>query len=262
MPKKSLRWGVLAVLWAYAAMASALELRIAYNDVDNAPYMTGAGLLPANPPGIAVDLANQAAEKMGVKIVWARVPGKRLLMDVRSGQVDAILMLSYSDERAQDLVYPMKNGQPDKARRIGYLTYSLYRMQGSPVQWDGSRLQGVTGPVGANTGYSVVDTLKQMGLVVEEAKETHQNFKKLMLKRVQAVAAQDIMADYLLSGGAFEGIEKITPQLSGKDYFTAFSKSFASRNPALMEQFWNQLAQLRDKQTQALLPMYVNSAEP
>lgn len=261
MRKPCLRWGVFVALWAYAVLGAAVELRIAYNDVDNAPYMTGAGLLPANPPGIAVDLANQAAEKIGVKIVWERLPGKRLLMDGRSGRIDAILMLSYSDERAQDLVYPMKNGQPDKARRIGYLTYSLYHMQGSPVQWDGSRLQGITGSVGANTGYSVVDALKQMGLVVEEAKETHQNFKKLMLKRVQAVAAQDIMADYLLRGGGFEGVEKITPQLSGKDYYTAFSKSFASRNPALMEQFWSQLAQLRDKQTQALLPLYVNSAE-
>ncbi|WP_374337603.1 substrate-binding periplasmic protein [Leeia sp.] len=250
---------LLLVLLFSSLHIHAEEIRIAINDVDNSPYMVGSGSALSSPPGIAVELANTVAADIGVTLSWQRLPSKRLLLDLKEGRIDAILMLSYSEERARDYAYPLnKAGQLDDSRRIGYLSYALYRQKGSAVQWDGKQFLNLTGPVGANTGYSVVDMLKQLGATVDEAKETTQNFGKLALGRVQLVAAQEVMGDYLLSERRFPSAEKLPVLLSGKSYFTVFSKAFAARKPELMERFWQRLSGIRDAKTRTLLPAYLD----
>lgn len=250
---------LLSALLCCGLRVQAEEIRIAINDVDNSPYMVGSGSTLSSPPGIAVELANAVAADIGVSLTWQRLPSKRLLLDLKEGRIDAILMLSYNEERAKDYAYPLnKAGQVDDNRRIGYLSYALYRQRGSTVQWDGKQFVNLTGTVGANTGYSVVEQLKQLGATVDEAKETTQNFGKLALGRVQLVAAQEVMGDYLLAERRFPSVEKIPVLLSGKSYFTVFSKSFAAKKPELVERFWLRLSGVRDTKTRALLPTYLD----
>ena len=90
--------GVFASCFAQVALACPFS--IVYSDQASPPYYLGDGeAIPAN-PGIAVELVTLAATKMGCKIEWKRLPGRRALRELESGAAHAMLLLSYSPERA------------------------------------------------------------------------------------------------------------------------------------------------------------------
>ena len=230
--------------------------RLAYSDVSTYPYQVGEGLQIPEPAGISIDIIKQAAKDNGITIEFHRLPNKRVLLELQSGVIDGAFIFSHNAERQVFAEYPRKNGVPDPARRVARLSYYLYRQKNSPVTWNGSQFQGLQGPIGANAGYSIIGDLRKMGVTVEEAKSTEQNFNKLQLGRLAAVATQDNIADPYLQKNQLHDIEKLPLPLAEKDYFLIFNRSFTEKNRQQVEKLWDRIGVIRDQITHKQLPHY------
>ncbi len=231
-------------------------LRLGYSDVETFPYQMGNSAEMVDPPGLAIELIRFAAEESGIQVQFLRMPNRRVLFALKSGQIDGAFIFSHNEERAAFASYPLQNGKLDSNRRLARLAYYLYRMPNNPVSWDGSKLSNVQLKIGANTGYSIVDDLLKMGVPVEEARNTEKNFEKLKLGRISAVAAQDEMADpYLLKIGMTQ-VEKLPKPLVAKDYYLIFGQDFYGKNSPTIEKLWDKIGEIRDRKSREILPKY------
>ncbi len=238
------------------AQAVPLTLTLAYADIESFPYQAGNGIEPANPPGIAVELIQQAAADLGIKVNFLRMPVRRVLSEMEEGHVDGGFIYSYNSDRIRNGVYPLLDGKPDRSRRLATLHYVLYRRMHDKVSWDGNQFSHLSTPLGANTGYSVVADLRRQGVNVEEARSTAQNIQKLRSGRLDAYVAQAIVVDAYLAGAKITDIEKIAPPVSSKDYFLMFSHQFYASNSQLAEALWKHLGEIRDRATEQLAKRY------
>jgi polar amino acid transport system substrate-binding protein len=239
------------------ACDAAVLVRLGYADVESYPYQVGNGDTMAKPPGISIEVIRQAADDLGIGLVFQRFPAKRLPVEMKAGRIDGAFIFSYSDERRGFARYPMRDGHVDAARRVARLGYYLYRLRGDTPDWNGEWFSGLKGAVGANAGFAIVNDLKRFGLTVDEAKSVEQNFTKLKMHRVAAVVAQDLTADAWLAQAGLSDIEKVAMPIEEADYFLVFNPAFAGSNAGLVERFWNRIGEIRDRKTRQVLPTYL-----
>nr|MCG6263928.1 hypothetical protein [Vibrio vulnificus] len=146
-------------------------ITLAYSDVESFPFQMGNGNLVVDPPGVSVDVIEQAARLLNIKINYVRVPGKRVLSQIKANQVDGGFIFSYSQERAQYARYPMKDQQADHNLRIATLDYYFYKLKEQPFTWDGLQLSSIGDvPVGAHTGFSITKRLKESNVNILEVR--------------------------------------------------------------------------------------------
>lgn len=246
----------LLVVALTAAPVQAQRLKLGYSDVENFPYQMANGQAPANPPGLAVELIREAARDIGLEVQFTRMPAVRLLVATQTGEIDGSFIFSFKEERLAQAVYPMKDGKPDRSRRITTINYTFYKKAGSPVQWDGKVLSHLTEPVGVNSSFSISDDLKKMGIVVDDSgKSTQQNFGKLRLGRIGAYATLEDSADAFLARQPSGDIVKLSPPITSRDYYLVFSRKFHDSGD-LAARLWTRIAELRDKRTPALMQHY------
>ncbi len=241
---------------ALVACAHAQQMQITYADEELPPFAMGNGRAQPDPPGIYVDLITRVARDLGITVKFQRQPTKRGQIMLKNGDVDALFSLSYNQERLELGQYPMKNGKPDGSRRIGAVTYYLYKLDTSPVEYDGKTIKNATAVIGANLGYSIADDIRKMGLAVDEVKSTDSNLKKLQLARIAAFAGQDIDTDALIETNAYTKIVKLPIPMASKDYFLVFSHQFMARHADMAEKFWTRLGEVRDDMTKTLAVKY------
>ncbi|MDK2123708.1 substrate-binding periplasmic protein [Parachitinimonas caeni] len=247
---------VLAMVCGGSAYAE--KIRLVYSDVESELYQLGNGTQIANPPGAAIEILNQAAKEAGVEIEYVRLPVKRSFDEMQQGKVDGGFMYSFKEERLPFGQYPMKAGKPNPAYRMTTLTYSIYKLAGSAVNWDGKAFTGVgNGAVGFNSTYSVGSDLAKLNVRTEEAKTTEQNFQKLQTGRIVAYAMQDHTADLFISEHKLTNIEKIPAPLSSKEYYLMLSNQFVQKNPALAEKLWQKVGEVRDAKLKEILKKYM-----
>jgi polar amino acid transport system substrate-binding protein len=241
-----------------AAPASAAEpVRILFDVQDNVPLICGNGTeIDPVKPGLAVELLRMASARADIPITLSRVPWERGLYLIGTGQADAIFASSYVQDRLRIGVYPMKNGQPDTSRKLFDQSYRLYVRAGSGVGWDGKTLTNLHAPVGATTGYSVVQVLRAMGVPVEEEMNHVANLHKLVAGRLDAYAELETHARPLLRSNKaeFGGIVELSPPVRTAAYYLMFSKIFYARAPEIAERIWNAIGEVNNSAAyQALL---------
>jgi polar amino acid transport system substrate-binding protein len=200
-------------------------------------------------PGLTVLMLRMVEKQVGGKIEVVPLPWKRCLDDVKTGAVDAAFKISYSAARAAELGnYPMSGDKPDASKRLLIDSYSLYRVKGTPVEWDGKVLK-VPGSVGAQSGFSVVDQLKGLGAKVDDGtRSADDNLKKLVAGRFVALALQTDEGDISVENNPeFKGkVERIKPFLVEKPYFLIFSKPFTTKNAAYVQEVWDAIGKVRE----------------
>lgn len=252
---KLLTWIVSIGVWSSGALAAEI-VRAAYEDKSLPPYYTGTSeVVDADAPGVSVELMREAAKAAGLEIQFVRMPWVRCLKSLQRGDVDVIFNSSFKEDRQEMGVYPMAGGKPDSSKRLATISYALYRLKGSAVAYDGKSITGLDGgAVGASSGYSIIEDLARMGVKTEEAADTAANFRKLALKRIPAVAAQEAQADPMLVN--FANIEKVMPLLVSKDYFAMASHQFYGTRRDVAERLWAKIAELRDARSAALHAKY------
>jgi polar amino acid transport system substrate-binding protein len=251
---------VLAVLPINPVWAQ--KLRVAYSDIEVAPYQMGNGFGMPNPPGTIVELVQLAAREIGLTVVFERAPQLRSFRRLQSGEVDAAFAYSYAPERTQYGRYPMKDGKPDESARVFSQSYVFYRLKGSPFNWDGRTVTGLgDGAIGLNTTFSIGVELNRRGLKTEDAKTTEQNFQKLSMGRVQAYAMQEQAGDSYLSTHPMHDVEKIAIPLDTKAYYLMLSHQFVAQDPERAERLWAKLGKLRQDKMPELLRKYTPVAQ-
>jgi len=200
-------------------------------------------------PGLTNSLFVIAEKKLGGKIELVGLPWKRCLEEAKAGTMDGVVKISYTPERALELgVYPMSGDKPDASKRLLNDTYSIYRIKGSSVAWDGKVLKA-DGPVGAQSGFSVVKQLQGLGMKVDDGnRSANDNLKKLIEGRVVAVALQTEEGDASVAEKPeyASKIEKISPILVEKPYFLIFSKQFYAKSPDQAKNIWNAIGTARE----------------
>ncbi|MDN3578984.1 transporter substrate-binding domain-containing protein [Chitinimonas viridis] len=248
----------VAMMLCLGGPALATTLKLGYSDVENFPYQMGNGERPAAPPGLAVDLIDLAAQDIGIKVEFIRMPARRLLQDMGAGLIDGAFIFSFKDDRLAFGHYPMRGDKPDSSRRITTINYVLYQRADAKLAWDGSKLSGSSMPVGINYTFSVGDDLKKLGIAIDDtAKSTTQNMTKLLTGRIDAYATLEDSGDSYLARRQETRVVKMNPPITSRDYYLMFGKSFMTKHPQQAEQLWQRLGQLRDKQTPLLLNKYV-----
>ncbi|WP_072016623.1 substrate-binding periplasmic protein [Vibrio sinaloensis] len=234
---------------AFNAYASSPKtIRLAYSDVESFPFQMGNGNAVATPPGLSVDIIEQAADTLGVEIKYVRIPGKRVLQQIKTNQVDGGFIFSYSPERARYAAYPTKDNQADSALRIATLDYFFYRLRDQSLEWDGINLSAnITSPIGVHNGFSIQKVLSDKGIETLEMPSTAQLFELLKKRRVSAVAIQSNIADSYIEKNQLPNIVKVNPPILRKYYYLIFSQRFAAEDPELVSQMWSTIGNVRDE---------------
>lgn len=221
--------------------------------------MGNGNAIPAM-PGIAVEIVNYAAKICEVAVEPGRYPGGRLLAQMQDDTLDAVLMLSFSPERLALATYPMAGDTADPAFQLVTLSYAFYVRKDSGVGWDGTALRGLEQPIGANFGWSIVDDLKKLGLKVETAQDTTNNFNKLLLGRIDAFAIQTSIGDAYVERHNLAGkVTALEPPISSKPYYLVFSHAWHEAHPEQATCLWRETARIRDNDMPALLSRYHDS---
>jgi len=227
-------------------------VRIACEDKASPPIILGFGEnIPSTDPGVAIDVLNNIAKELNIRITYSRFPWKRALKELQENTIDAVFFASYNESRLEYGVYPMKDGKIDTSKHFIALSYVLYTLKDSPLQWDGKRFIGLTGSIGAPLGYSIVDDLEKMGVPVDLSPERRHDFLKLTRGRVQGVAAQDMLADpYLFfNPDIAQQVKKVLPPITTKYYYLLLSKGFVEAHPQLAQQIWGKIEEKRENGT-------------
>lgn len=231
------------------AAADPLSILFIYEEKSNPPYSIGDGqTVPAEKPGINVEVLKGLENKLNVRIRFERYNWKRCLKMLESNEADGIFEASFKPDRMSIGVYPIKNGEPDSAKRLMSNSYVLYKMKNSPVQWDGKQFSYLIKPIGAAAAYSIVSDLKEMGVNVMESYTQSDAFKILIKGRLDGVADLETMADLILKGNPeeFKDVVKVSPPIRTKEYYLMFSHRFAEKLPKVMNDIWNELQRVRE----------------
>lgn len=225
-----------------ASTAHAQNIKLCHDDADSRPWLI------KDAKGLNIVLVEAAAAKANAQLEIIALPWKRCLGAVEDKSIDGAIAASYKDERAKFAVYPTSGDKPDVNRRLHTEEYSLYRAKGSNVSWDGSKFSNLTGSIGAQRGYSIIDNLKNWGAKVDEGGALPKdNIKKLVGGQVQAVALTSEEGDQLSKTPDFSGkLEKVTPPLIQKQYFVIFGKEFYSKNQPMVDSIWTNIASIRE----------------
>lgn len=243
-----------------AHSAEPVLLRFAYETKSVPPYFIGEGVQIPAKPGVTPELMRLLETKIpGLKVQLQRMPWKRCLSSLQTGESDAVVA-SFNKERSALGQYPMKGAQPDPAFRIDTKAYFLYAHANSTVSWNGRQISGVAGAIGAPLGYSIVDDLKNQGLAVEESKSARQLLEKLSLQRLAAVALLERVGDAMLQDGQFPQIIKHPAPLAGKEYYVLLSHAFVAKYPGMANRIWQAVAQLREQEGEALMRQYLSQS--
>nr|WP_295787466.1 hypothetical protein [Rhodoferax sp.] len=218
-------------------------LRICTGDDESYPWQFN------DRPGVLMHMMRMVEKGVDGKFVIQAKPWKRCLSELNAGQVHAAFKASYSADRAAEgAVYPMLGERLDMDKRLLTDQYSLFRLKGAAVEWDGKRLTA-DGIVGAQTGFSVVAQLKGLGATVDDGtRQASASLQKLVRGRVVAVALQTQEGDSLVARNPefAASIERMQPVLVEKPYFLVFSRDFFAEHEAHARLIWSTIARVRE----------------
>jgi len=96
--------------------------------------------------GICVEVINHTALAFGMQAVYKQYPWKRMLLNGRTGRVDAVMPLFKTPEREQYLLFP--------DIEIALEENSFFSRKGLGIQFSGAVKDLKSYPIGVVTGYS------------------------------------------------------------------------------------------------------------
>jgi polar amino acid transport system substrate-binding protein len=201
-------------------------------------------------PGYSQIMMQMVDKELGVPVKLVAKPWKQCMEDVKAGTVDGAINASFSKERAVFSVYPLNfDGDPDASKRMYRATYALYRLKGSSVSWDGKKLSTGGGSVGAQTSFSIIALLKELGAKVDDSSAVSEELlKRVASGQLPSAALQTTDAD-----GAMQNnpdwrakVERVNPPLTEKPYYTIFSKAFYGKHQATAKSVWRIEGKVRE----------------
>lgn len=242
MPKFVFALMLLCTLPAWAD-SKPEQITFCYEDDRNYPW-----IMKDQPSYISI-MTEMVEQRLGVKIKLAGKPWKRCLFEMQHNEVDGVVNASYMAEREAMGVYPGAPGKPDPAKRMLTTSYSLYRLRGGTLNWDGAKFSNLNGVVGAQTSFSIADHLRKAGVPVDDtSKKGEDLLRRVILGNFTAAAMPTENGDQLLASDPdFRArIEKLPIPLVEKPYYLMLSKQFVGGFPDFANEVWNAIAAVRE----------------
>ncbi len=259
--------GMLLALFLFVAqpvVAETITVTFSAGDTEHPPHIMGKGdSFPQDKPGVTVEMLRMLEQQLDITVHFKRHPHLRSIKYLKDGTVDGMFTWSFQEKRREAAVFPMVGDQPDTSKRMFIISYVVYTLKDSTVEWDGNAFTNVEKGIGVLTGYSIIDVLREKHHVnVDEAGMKHisQNFKKLLHHRISAVVELEMAGDIVVnSSGQFKNnIIKISPPFATKPYYLVFSHHFVKKHPELAEKIWSALAEIREKHLYRLMEEYIH----
>jgi len=239
------------------ALAEPSTVRLAYADIEVFPNQLGGSAdIPAD-PGIAVEILQHGFAEAGIGLQLVRLPNRRVLESVKTGEVDGAFLFSFNAERNRYAAYPQKDGAIDASRRLARQTYVIYKRADDALGFDGRGFSNLETAIAANSGFSVADDLKRLGVPVIEVETTSMAFGMLQAGRVDGYAVMDSTGDPYLRDAGIGTIAKLPVPISSKDYYLIFGRTFQAADPVFVERIWDQLTRTRAALQSALDRKYL-----
>lgn len=219
---------------------------------DNTPggnYITGDGTtFDDERPGIEIELYKMVAEKLNLQLTLKRMPWKLCLQQLEYNKVDGIFPASFNIDRMKTGHYPMKGGLVDPSRKTRNNAYYLYTMRGSPLSWNGSDFNGLSGSIGVPQGWAIAEELKNKGVPIKELPLHNKTPDLLVLKRLQGFICLETVFDYYLEHepkNKYKNIVKEKLPIWKKPYYLMLSRQFVEKEPETAENIWNAIKEIK-----------------
>jgi len=226
-----------------------IQITLAYQDSDNFPYQIGDNLeINTESPGVAVEMMRFVSKKLNLNFQFIRLPWKRGLVTLQSGEIDGLFNASYKESRLEFGVYPIIEGALDRTKRSYTNTYSLFKSKTSKISWDGDNFDQSYYPLYAPLGFSIVENLEKKGLAVMETSNILQALSVVNLGRSDGIALHTSAGEAYLRNfpKKFSNIEKLDPPLATKDYYLMLSHLFVKQQPELAKLIWASIEEYRE----------------
>ncbi|UJB30924.1 transporter substrate-binding domain-containing protein [Chromobacterium sp. Beijing] len=233
---------VLALAWPLGAAAEPLSF--CYEDQASYPWLDGRG------GGLDIQLIKHVQSALKLELYLHPMPWRRCINMLRQGKMDGAFAASFVPERSQWGLYPMlPDGGPDAGQRLHSASYSLYRLKGTTVDWDGARLSSGMAPIGMQTDFSIGLFLRKQQVEIDDSnRDPLAILQKLRLRRLSGAALQTPRAEQILREHPelTETIERCRLPLEEKPYFLMLSRQLAHREPSLPGRIWAELERQRE----------------
>jgi polar amino acid transport system substrate-binding protein len=243
-----------STIWPRSALSDTVILRLATDDTPGTPWIMGGGnRFKEDFPGIEIELYQQVAERLGIKLNLIRMPWKRCLADLGRGRIDGIFPASFKQQRMKLGAYPMRNGKVDPGRKSRDSAYCLYTLKTRPLNWDGRSFvnleQMKRRTIGVPLGWSIVSDLQRMGIDLLEKPSPIDLLSILEKGGLAGVVCLDTVMDTYIdqAPNRFRQIRKVEPPVVQKAYYLMLSHPFVSSHPALSEQIWDAIAAIKSE---------------
>ncbi len=225
------------------AESKPISLQFCHEDQDSYPYVFKDKL------GTNDRLMRLMEKQLGVTILVHVLPWKRCLFEMGKGKMDGAFPASFRSDRLEFGAYPMNGDKPDVSMRLHTSGYVLYRLKGSIVDWDGGKVINATRPIGAQFGFSVVETLKQAGVNVDDSPRSGEEaLRRVLAGRFDGAALQPSTGDDLLAKHPDLGqrIERVAKPIEEKPYYLMLSHKLLKEYPAFSKKLWDTIIVIRE----------------
>ncbi len=109
--------------------------------IDNNSWIPFTYLYSEEPSGIHVELAKKALNDLGYSVIFTSMPWNRCLYEVEHGLFDAVLSVSYKEDRSEYLYYPDDADISEKSPlRVTSAEYVIVTHIENSYQWNGDDL--------------------------------------------------------------------------------------------------------------------------
>lgn len=241
MQASKLFFAAIGFVASLGAARASHDVRICMTDAEHVPWRVAAPDGRMRDHGLDFELIRQVEKQTGQRFRVEIKPGKRCLLDLEAGYVDATVGLSYTPERERFLRFPTVGGALDTQQALRVDRYRLYRMPKTPVHWDGVRLEvPAGGKVGIALGHAVRDQLQKLQVPVDErARSAEMALRMLVAGELAAAALHQGEAEAVIARRPeLKDVERMPIPVEQRAYFLVFSKRFAQSHPELMPPLW------------------------
>jgi len=197
--------------------------------------------------GLYVDMFHEAGERLDLTTRARAVPWGRCMEYIHNGEADAVIGISFKEERTSFLHYPTQpDGSPDYDYRLNTLDYVVVTMADQNYQYQGDP-NTIPQPVRVPNGYSVGGALAEEGLDVDtSARNDRANLINLVTAGNGSAVMLRQLAQVMAEKEFFAGKLSISEMpYQSRRYFMAFSKQtdFSEEERWAV---WNELKNVRD----------------
>jgi polar amino acid transport system substrate-binding protein len=223
------------------------ELTFCYEDKSLPPYYLGNDQqIPKHNPGASIEhLHRLAAAVPNLTLRLTRLPWKRCLAALKTGQVDAVIA-SYQPEREALGQYPMLGKAPDPKRGFGEHQTCLVSRKDADWQWDGERFSGVDELIIARPlGYAPLKSKVQQKMTMHYTLSGTMDLDLLEKGRIHAVTTLCQIAGHSTAAAkemTARGLKVLQPPLYRSTGYLVFSHQFYQQHPDFAAALWQQLA--------------------